>query len=199
MSSRKARAADTEAALKDAARRVFAHQGYLTTKITDITREAGRAAGSFYNHFPSKEALLEALLNDVLTEADTAAAGTTHSTDFTDRTAIRWHVAVFWGFYRQHHAVLVAAREAGTVDPRFRERLNDLMAADRAHMVDHLATVRHLPGPPRLVLSAFTALLEQFAWTWLAAGGDGSGPAPSDDEAIDLLTDLLHTGIAGRG
>ena len=41
------------------------------------------------------------------------------------------------------------------------------------------------------------ALLDQFAWQWLAAGGDGSGPAPSDDEAIELLTTLLHSGIAG--
>lgn len=199
LSSRKARAADTGSALKDAARRVFARQGYLNTKITDITREAGRAAGSFYNHFPSKEALLEALLGDVLADADTALVDPAHGTDFSDRAAIRWHVAVFWRFYREHHPVLVAVREAGTVDPRFRERSNELMAADNVHVRGHLAAVDHLPGPPHLVISAMSALLEQFAWTWLAAGGDGSGEAPTDDEAIDLLTDLLHRGIAGRG
>jgi hypothetical protein len=49
------------------------------------------------------------------------------------------------------------------------------------------------------VISAFRALLDEFAWLWLAGGGDGSGPAPSDDEAIDLLTTILHSGIAGRG
>jgi hypothetical protein len=71
--------------------------------------------------------------------------------------------------------------------------------AEHRHFVGHLAGVRHLPGPPHLVISAFRALLDEFAWLWLAAGGDGSGPAPSEDEAIDLLTTILHSGIAGRG
>ena len=61
---------------------------------------------------------------------------------------------------------------------------------------DFLAAVRE-----RVVVfdGGMGATLEQFAWTWLAAGGDGSGPPPSDEEAIELLTTMLHSGIAGRG
>ena len=51
--TRRARAAETEVALKEAAKRVFGRVGYLRAKITDITAEAGRAAGSFYSHFDS--------------------------------------------------------------------------------------------------------------------------------------------------
>lgn len=168
-------------------------------KITDITAEAGRAAGSFYNHFPSKEALLEALLADMLAAGDAATLDPQHTKDFTDRASIRWHVATFWGVYRAHLPVFVALREAAMVDPVFRARLREISAADDRHFAGHLAGVRHLPGPPHLVISAFRSLLDQFAWQWLAAGGDGSGPAPSDDEAIELLTTILHSGIAGRG
>ena len=197
--TRKERAAETEAALKAAAKRVFGARGYLNTKITDITAEAGRAAGSFYNHFPSKEALLEALLADMLAVGDAATLDPQHTADFTDRASIRWHVATFWGVYRAHLPVFVALREAAMVDPVFRARLREISAADDRHFAGHLAGVRHLPGPPHLVISAFRSLLDQFAWQWLAAGGDGSGPAPSDDEAIELLTTILHSGIAGRG
>ena len=42
--SRKAQAAQTEAALKEAARRVFARSGYHGAKITDITTR-GRPLG----------------------------------------------------------------------------------------------------------------------------------------------------------
>jgi AcrR family transcriptional regulator len=197
--TRKERAAETEAALKAAAKRVFATRGYLNTKITDITAEAGRAAGSFYNHFPSKEALLEALLADMLAAGDAATLDPEHSPDFTDRASIRWHVATFWTVYRTHLPVFVALREAAMVDPVFHARLREIMLAEDPHFVGHLAGVRNLPGPPYLVISAFRALLDQFAWLWLAGGGDGSGPAPSDDEAIELLTTILHSGIAGRG
>lgn len=69
------------------------------------------------------------------------------------------------------------------------------------HMLDHLDLVRAagspLPGEPRLVASAMFCRLDQFAYTWLVGGGDGSRPSVDDEEAIETLTDLLHRGIAG--
>ena len=94
---RKEKAAETETALKAAARRVFARKGYLNTKITDITAEAGRAAGSFYNHFPGKEELLEALLADIAASGDESALTEGHLSDFSDPAAVRWHVAAVLG------------------------------------------------------------------------------------------------------
>ena len=50
------------AKLLDAARALFARQGVDSTRIQEITDEADVGFGSFYNHFPSKEALIEAVL-----------------------------------------------------------------------------------------------------------------------------------------
>jgi len=57
--SRLARKEITEAALK-----LFSHQGYRGTSIRDIAREAGVSTGNVYHHFPDKETLFRALLDD---------------------------------------------------------------------------------------------------------------------------------------
>ena len=41
----------TDEAFKEAARVVFARDGYLNAKITDIAAEAGRSAASFSNYY----------------------------------------------------------------------------------------------------------------------------------------------------
>jgi AcrR family transcriptional regulator len=196
--TRKEQAAGTEAALKQAAREVFAERGYLNTKITDITAAAGRATGSFYNHFAGKEELLEALLVDMLAAADDAVlADQTHEADFSRIESVRWHVAAFWRFYQAHLPEMIALKQAAMVDPVLGQRLQRIMADDDAHMITHLS---YLPAPqpdPLLQISAMNSLLEGFAYTWLVVNPP-AGRTITDEAAIDLLTNLLHHGMAGR-
>jgi AcrR family transcriptional regulator len=49
----------------DAARRLFADQG-LEASMDEIARAAGVGAGTLYRRFPTKEALLDAILGDVV-------------------------------------------------------------------------------------------------------------------------------------
>ncbi|HWG86071.1 MAG TPA: TetR/AcrR family transcriptional regulator, partial [Deinococcales bacterium] len=60
-----------------AALRVFASKGFQRSTTKDIAREAGVAEGTLYNHFPSKDAILLALLEDLIgaTSAVPAAQG----------------------------------------------------------------------------------------------------------------------------
>jgi len=190
---RKQQAAQTEAELKAAAIRVFGRLGYLNTKITDITAEAGRAAGSFYNHFANKEALLEALLADLLVEGDASALAQGHGADFRERDAVRWHVAVYWSFYRRHRTVMVALQQASTVDDAFARRGQAMLEPDLHHIADHLAGL-DLPGDPLVVAAMFTTLLSGFAAAWMSGGVPG--PELSDDEVIDALTSFVHRGIS---
>ena len=196
--SRRQRAAGTEAALKQAAREVFAERGYLNTKITDITAAAGRATGSFYNHFASKEELLEALLKDMLLEADEAIVDVDgHDPDFSKISAVRWHVAAFWRFYQQHLPEMIAVKQAAMVDPELGRRLQQIMADDDQHMIEHFSHLPDPPADPLVVISAMNALMEGFAYTWLVVN-PANGRTIPDDEAIDTLTNLLHHGLAGR-
>lgn len=54
---------DTQTRIIDAAARLFHEQGYNATGISTILREAGVNSGSLYHFFPSKEALLVAVLD----------------------------------------------------------------------------------------------------------------------------------------
>ncbi len=52
----------TRAKLIEAAKALIARQGVDNTRIQEITEEADVGFGSFYNHFESKEAIVEAVL-----------------------------------------------------------------------------------------------------------------------------------------
>jgi len=193
---RKQRAAQTEADLKAAAVRVFARVGYLNAKITDITAEAGRATGLFYQHFTGKEKLLEALLTDLLAEGDANAVLPGHGTDFSDRHAVRWHVALYWGFYRRHRTVMDALQQAATIDPEFARVSRDMLEPDLRHIAGHLDGFE-LPGDPLVLASLFTALVSSFATTWLGDNHPDLGRELGDDEAIETLTSFVWAGLGG--
>jgi AcrR family transcriptional regulator len=59
---RDTRKAATRQLLKDTAGALFAEQGYAATQIGHITAAAGVAKGTFYVHFPDKDAILDELL-----------------------------------------------------------------------------------------------------------------------------------------
>jgi AcrR family transcriptional regulator len=65
---RSAKGARTRARLVAAARTVFERDGYLETRLTDITAEAGVATGSFYTYFAGKEDIFGAVLDGVTEE-----------------------------------------------------------------------------------------------------------------------------------
>lgn len=54
-----------------AARQLFASQGFEATTTRDISREAGIAAGTLFNYFASKEAIVGHLAHEALTKAET--------------------------------------------------------------------------------------------------------------------------------
>jgi AcrR family transcriptional regulator len=61
-------------ALLDAAALEFGANGFHATGITDITRRAGVALGSFYTYFASKEDIFRALVSDLSAQVKTEVA-----------------------------------------------------------------------------------------------------------------------------
>jgi len=200
MGVRKERSADTAAALKEAAKRQFVERGYLNTKITDITAAAGRATGSFYEHFASKEDLLRELEADMHRQAGADLLGQHPAEhDLTDPGQLRAHVAATWQTMRSNLPVMIALYEAaigGGRDPG--QVWRDLVAGTsvlRAHLDYARGQGRELAGDPELIAAAMGAMLSALGYALLRSG---SG-AFSDEEVVDTLTRLLHSGLSGPG
>jgi AcrR family transcriptional regulator len=183
------RAADTRAALIEAAKRLFATRGYLNTKITDITAEAGRAAGSFYTYFAGKEQLLEALLAEAVAASDGYAGAAGHKSDFSDPEAIRYHVAVYWNVYQDHGATFLALSQAALVDEKFARILREFRRTQFDDILDHLDHVANLPASAEVSLSVLGSMLDGMAHLW---------PETPGDDAIEIITRFAYRALNGK-
>ncbi|WP_405165300.1 TetR/AcrR family transcriptional regulator [Nocardia sp. NBC_01499] len=194
--SRKEKSAETELALKTAALRLFAERGYLNTKIVDITTAAGRAAGSFYNHFAGKEELLQALLNDVAAQSDVTAEGPGHNPDFTDPAAIRFHVEEYWVAARQHWAVFRSIQQAALINDEFARQAGQFAIQQRRDIANHLDGF----GPRGLTLpstpDASLAMMFLLTTSMVQAVEEGAVEL-TDKQAVDGLTRFIYRGLTG--
>jgi len=106
----------TRQRLLDAAEAAFGRHGYFDTSISDITREADVAQGTFYVYFPSKKAIFSELVrersHDLRRTIQEAVAG------FSDRRDVeRAGFTSFFDFIRRHPAMYRIVRQAEFVDP----------------------------------------------------------------------------------
>ena len=202
MGVRAEKAAETAGALKQAAREQFLQRGYLNTKITDITAAAGRATGSFYDHFAGKEELLQALLADMHDAARQDVVGQHPADhDLTDPEQLRAHLAAAWQVMRDNLPVMVALFESAMVQPgagHAWERLTTDTSMLREHLERLRLAGRELPGSPELVGAAMGGMLSMLAYALLPGRTSETSAANfSDDEVIDTLTALLLNGLSG--
>jgi AcrR family transcriptional regulator len=71
LESRKEKAELTKKRIYDTAVQLFAQSSFDEVSVSDITKHAGVAKGSFYVHFESKNALVASLLDELVEKIDT--------------------------------------------------------------------------------------------------------------------------------
>lgn len=115
-----ARGQRTRESLIVAARTVFERDGYLEARLSDISKEAGVAVGSFYVYFASKEEIFAAVLEQVQDEmphphVSGASRGARPIADIeaSNRAYLTW--------YRRNARFMRALEQAATSDDNLRE------------------------------------------------------------------------------
>lgn len=182
-------AEQTRIELENAALVVFAQSGFLNTKIIDITREAGRSAGSFYNHFTGKDELLLSLAERIGADADAIVAAQEPSD--RRRMTMRPHLEVFWHLFSRHRIVIDALRDAALVSSAFAERVQSFEEIQFEPWVARLVELGNagveLPAAPAVTATLVGRVAESFARCW-------HGPS---EEGLDALVAFVDRGVFG--
>jgi len=74
--------------IMNAAIKLFSHSGYDAASVADICKEAGVSKGAFYHHFPSKQNLFLAIVNQWLHGLDERLFAA-HSSENVPQTILR--------------------------------------------------------------------------------------------------------------
>ena len=190
----------TDEAFKEAARVVFARDGYLNAKITDIAAEAGRSAASFYNYYDTKADLLIALAEEFHAEA-TQMAVLPYRAGLSGEEALREAVAGFWRTYAKRRGELIGIFQAAMVEGRFRDRWLELRGEAITRIAGEVRAAQaqgYCPGvDPVLTASALSAMLEHFCYIWLGQGGE-KDVAFDDERALDAVATIWVQAVYWR-
>jgi len=183
-----------------AGRRVFEQRGYANTRMSDIATAAGVSHGTVYTWFDDKEALLRALVDDIVTEVFAALAIGDEVPEPEQRMleANRRYLAA----YRRHGRMLEVVEEAAATDARYRDALAGVRrdhVARVTHDIERLqkAGIAERDVDPAVAAGALCAMVEGFGRHWYGRG-EQAASTHDDETAVETLTRLWARGLGIR-
>ena len=112
-----ARGEATRLKILRAAEKVFGDAGFYDAQISEITREAGVAAGTFYLYFGSKEELLRALVRQINHDLRQALSKGTEHLPTRAEAEVRGFEIFFYEFLPRHKKLYRIIKQAEFADP----------------------------------------------------------------------------------
>lgn len=184
-----ARGERTRAALVAGARRVFERDGYLESRLTDITAEAGCAIGSFYTYFDDKAEIFRAVLEDVTAELLHPGGERIDAENASAYDVIRASNRAYLEAYQRNAKLMYTIEQVAAADPQFRDSRrarSEKFLARNERAIKNLQD-RGLVDPsldPQITATALSAMVSRTAYHYfgLDLGGD-----------LDTLVETLTT------
>ena len=196
-----AKGRQTQAAIEQAARKLFAERGFHGTTLADITSAAGKSAAVFYRYFADKEDLLAALAESFLHDVVTPSGSSLHLRDSPDDDDAFFTSVVtgYWNMFKQNIGIMIAVAQLAATQQRFAAVQNefrrfgmDIVAASvrRAQQHGYASDLN-----PEHIAAAIALLFENF--TTVVVGPSELGVEISDQDAIATLSTVWKKTLYG--
>lgn len=190
------RGARTRAALIAAARRVFERDGYVDCKLTDITKAAKCATGSFYTYFTNKAEIFAAVLEEAQRDMMHPGMGRVAADD-DPYAVLEASNRAYLEAYRRNAKLMGLLEQVAQVDPEFRnfrKRRADAFVQRNARGIAELQA-RGVADPdidPLLASSALSGMVSRAAYSAFALGeSPDAGDADADPAEFEALVATL--------
>lgn len=157
-----------------AALSVFARKGYHRAAVDDIVRASATSKGAVYHHFPNKEALFLALVDDLaarLAEAIAGAVAESHGALGKVEAALR---AGLLTFARHHELARILLLESVNLGPAYQAKRAEvhgrLAALIQGYLDQAVAEGAIEPIDTRVATLAWLGAVNEVVIQWLDGG-----------------------------
>lgn len=166
MATQAERTAATTEKLLDATVAVLIERGYRGTSLPEVCKRAGVSRGAQLHHYPTKEALVAAAIEHLLTRrvrelGDRFSRARSGVLDLGDAAAKLWSIYTGDTFYAWLELVVAARTEPelrkllAAVDKRFASRAEQLV---KTFLLPHVEEEVEIAATARLILAMFDGL-----------------------------------------
>jgi AcrR family transcriptional regulator len=189
---------DRELAILATAEQLLEERPFADISVDDLAKGAGLSRPAFYFYFPSKDAVLLALVERVIVEADAASERLAETSPEDPYEGWRTAINVFFEIFVQHKGVTRAGHAARASHPEIGEllatfmqkwidRTTDFIEAERARGV----------APTTLPAKDLATALNLMNERALFASFSDERPAIPKERLLDTLTHVWITSIYG--
>ncbi|NLE79024.1 MAG: TetR/AcrR family transcriptional regulator [Rhodococcus sp.] len=186
----------TRSALVSAARTVFERDGYLDSRLIDITKEAQCSAGTFYTYFAGKDEIFAAVLETA--QEDMMHPGMPHVEADDDPIAvIEASNRAYFAAYQRNAKLMGLLEQVANIDPQFRrlrQRRADAFVRRNARSIATLQDrgLADAKLDPLLASLALSGMISRLGFAYFVTEpnvGEGVQPASFDD-LVSIATRL---------
>ena len=191
---------DREQAILSTLERLLEQHGLADISVDDLAKGAGISRPTFYFYFPSKDAVLLALVESVINEADGNADAAMGGMDTAVDPAGVWKaINALFSTFGSHRAVTLAGAAARPTNPGVRALWSQFMQKWIDHTTASIETERNRGAAPETIPAGDLATsLNLMNERLMLAAFAAEQPAVASEQLVDTLAHIWVTSIYGK-